>query len=54
MPRTKIITKTSLCASLLNVTGACRRRRRGEDKPIVLSFDEEDDINLYKPTQVQQ
>lgn len=51
---TKTSTKTSLCASLLNVTGACRRRRRGVDKPIVLSFDEEDKIDLYKPSEVQQ
>jgi len=51
---TKTSTKSSLCASLLNVTGACRRRRRGVDKPIVLSFDEEDQIDLYKPSEVQQ
>jgi len=50
---TKTLTKTSLCASLLNVTGACRRRRRGEDKPVVLSFDDEDNIDLYKPSPVQ-
>ncbi len=54
--RTVTQTTQSVCASLTNVTGSCRRRRRGaaEDKPIVLSFDEEDDIDIFKPSQVQK
>ena len=48
------VNKSSLCASLLNVTGACRRRKRGIDKPIVLSFDEDDQIDIYKPSEVQE
>ncbi|KAK4026738.1 Uncharacterized protein APZ42_017395 [Daphnia magna] len=46
-------TKKSLCANLVDVTGACQRRKRGMDKPIILSFDN-DDIDLYHPSPVQQ
>lgn len=51
--RTVDETKKSLCANLVDVTGACQRRKRGMDKPIILSFDN-DDIDLYHPSPVQQ
>ncbi|KAI9563611.1 hypothetical protein GHT06_011075 [Daphnia sinensis] len=47
------VTKQSLCASLVDVTGSCQRRKRGTDKPVILSFDNED-IDLYHPSPVQQ
>lgn len=56
---TTITTSTvpNICAILLNVTGVCQRRRRRDDgdiqKPIVISFDEEDAIDLENPSPVQ-
>ena len=52
---TVTLTSKSICVSLINVTGACQRRRRGiEEKPIILSFDEDDDIDFYNPSSVQR
>ena len=39
-----MIKGTSLCAKLVNVTGACERRRGlWKEEPIVISFDEDAD-----------
>lgn len=50
---TRIEAMTMVCAKLINVTGACKRRRGSwVEEPIVLSFDEHSDEAadlLYSP-----
>ena len=46
-------TTTSLCASLAAGVTACRRRRSAVEKPLILSFDEDEKIDLFNPSPVQ-
>ena len=43
-------TKSFTCYSTVNVTGDCRRRRLAAEKPIILSMDDEVDIDSILPS----
>ena len=43
-------TRSYTCYSTVNVTGACRRRRLASEKPIILSLDDEVDIDSILPS----
>lgn len=48
---TSLTTVPSTCFMTVNVTGNCRRRRSFQEKPLILSLDDEDvDIDTILPT----
>jgi hypothetical protein len=51
---TVTVPTSTICASYINASTACRRRRSGEwlDTPILLSLDDDDFYDPYNPTLV--
>nr|CAH0107720.1 unnamed protein product [Daphnia galeata] len=50
---TSTSTVNPICAKLAPDLPACRRRRRGVEKPVIVSFDEDEEQTAFEPSPVQ-